>query len=217
MSRICATTLAAEMSETELNALRNLLNKRAFTRLHLEIGTAAGGTLCELLLATGQESQFVVVDPMTYFENQRETVERNITRHGLSTKRVDFRTAKSWDVYQKALADREVYDFILIDGAHKLRYVVQDLHWTNLLSVGGIVALHDFKPTMRGVVIAAENFLKNNANYRKLELADTLLILEKTGPDPEGGARCMPQWQAGLIQPLVQLETSIKKRLGKGR
>ncbi len=46
--RQCATTLESEISTAEMESLFVALNQRDLRRTHLEIGTAAGGTLCQL-------------------------------------------------------------------------------------------------------------------------------------------------------------------------
>jgi predicted O-methyltransferase YrrM len=202
------------MTPRELDALTRLVRERAKPGRHLEIGTAAGGTLCELIRAAVHAPPFVVIDPMTYFSNQKETVERNLEQHGISLSQVDIRVTRSWDEFHRAQAAGERFDFILIDGTHKFRYVVQDLHWAGQLETGGILALHDYTPQIRAVRTAANHFLSRNSNYRHIELVDTLLILEKTAPDGPRGVRLMPDAAAAIIHPLFQLENSVRKRLG---
>ena len=65
--RACATTLAPEVTEKELNALTGLLETSGLDAPHLEIGTAAGGTLKAMMgvYEDGVRPAFVVVDPMT--------------------------------------------------------------------------------------------------------------------------------------------------------
>jgi predicted O-methyltransferase YrrM len=214
MERPCATQLTSEMTPLELDALRNVLRHRPRPGRHLEIGTAAGGTLCELMLAAIHAPQFVVVDPMNYFPDQKLTVERNLAAHGLAPEKVDIRVARSWDAFHAARSAHETFDFILIDGTHKFRYVMQDLHWAGLLNPGGILALHDYTPRLRAPKWAIDYFLGHNRNYHRLVLADSLLLLEKTAPDGPSGPNLMSSAKASLIHPLFQFENSVRKRLG---
>src|ERR1700687_1759576 len=96
--RASAITLEPEIPKNELARLVALLHAERLKGAHLEIGTAAGGTLRELMRAYPDETRprFVVVDPMTYFPDQLAKVRRNLKDAGLDPERVDFRVAKSW-------------------------------------------------------------------------------------------------------------------------
>lgn len=214
MERTCATQLTSEMTAPELDALRGIFRSHPRPGRHLEIGTAAGGTLCEMMLAAGHRPPFVVVDPMNYFPDQKAVVERNLTEHGLPLAQVEIRVARSWDAFLAARAAGETFDFILIDGTHKFRYVMQDLRWAGLLNPRGILALHDYTPRLRAVKWAADHFLANNRNYHRIALADSLLLLEKTAPDGPRGPRLMSHLSASIMHPLFQFENSVRKRLG---
>jgi predicted O-methyltransferase YrrM len=216
MERSCATQLTSEMTSPELDALREIIGRRPRKGRHLEIGTAAGGTLCEMMRAATHRPPFVVVDPMTYFPDQRSTVEHNLTSHGLSLDQVDIRVMRSWEAFQAARSSGETFDFVLIDGTHKFRYVMQDLHWAGLINPLGILALHDYTPRLRAVKWAIDYFLANNRNYHRIGLVDSLLLLEKTAPDGPDGPRLMSHARASLIHPLFQFENSVRKRLGMG-
>jgi predicted O-methyltransferase YrrM len=216
MERTCATQLTSEMTSSELDALREIISRNPRPGKHLEIGTAAGGTLCEMMHAAAHRPKFVVVDPMTYFPDQRKTVERNLTAHGLPLAQVDIRVMRSWEAFQTAAKSRETFDFVLIDGTHKFRYVMQDLHWAGLINPHGILALHDYTPRLRAAKWAIDYFLGNNRNYHRIGLADSLLLLEKTAPDGPTGPHLMSNTRASLMHPLFQFENSIRKRLGLG-
>ena len=214
MERPCAKLLNSEMTQQELDGLCGILGTHQRPGRHLEIGTAAGATLCEMMSAATHRPPFVVIDTMTYFANQREIVEKNIALHGLPLDQVEFRVMRSWDAFQQSVQTREAFDFILIDGTHKFRYVMQDLHWAGLLNPNGILALHDYTPRLRSVKWAADYFLANNRNYHRVALAGSLLILEKTAPDGPDGPNLLPDPVASLMHPLFQFENSVRKRLG---
>lgn len=214
MNRPCATEFTSELTRNELDALCAIIRDRALPGRHLEIGTAAGGTLCEMMRAAAHRPPFVVIDPMTYFPNQREAVERNLAAAGIPLEQADIRVSRSWDEFHRTRAADERFDFVLIDGTHKFRYVIQDLHWAGRVNVGGVIALHDYTPQIRAVQSAANHFLSRNANYRRVQLVDSLLILEKTGPDGPRGVRLMPGVAASVLHPLFQFENSVRKRLG---
>jgi predicted O-methyltransferase YrrM len=201
------------MTPGELDFLLGILRRERFAGKHLEIGTAAGGTLCRMMQAfdAGNRPPFVVVDPMNYFRNQLETVRHNLRAHQLPPDAVDFRAQRSDAAFEAAHRAGERFDFILIDGAHHIRYVVDDLRWTRLLHVGGIVCLHDYGAS-RGIRLAGDRFMRRNPRYERIGCVDSLLALRKTGEPTRAveisfGDRL---WARGMT-PLLQAEESIKK------
>lgn len=145
----------------------------------LEIGTAAGGTLCGLLTwAHGQP--VVVVDPMNYFPHQRQTVFRNLAEHGLRQASVELRSTTSHQAFCAAEKGGERFGFILIDAKHDVVNVMLDLRWARLLRPGGLLLVHDFSPRFPGVQWATSRFLKRNSEaFRAISLVGTLLAIEK--------------------------------------
>ena len=209
-----ARTLTPELTDEELAALLGIIRKRRFQGKHLEIGTASGGTLCSMMkvFEDHERPPFVVVDPMTYFQNQMNTVKKNLHDNGVSAEQVDFRIMKSDRAFIEADRKRESFDFIFIDGAHKIHYVTDDLRWTRLLSDGGIVCLHDYT-SVRGVTLAVDRFLRKNPHYVKVECVNTLLILRKTKEGLRPEISFIDRVWASLFAPLLRLEVFTKKVL----
>lgn len=211
-------TLESELSDDELEYLTGLLrtNKNLMGK-HLEIGTAAGGTLWRMMKSYSDESrpQFVVVDPMTYFPNQLELVKRNLTGHGIDPDSVDFRVGNSFDIFKQAEQSGEEFDFMLIDGSHKFRYVMQDLCWTRLLRTGGIVCMHDYHPKTRGVILSADRFLRKYRNYKRVALVKRLLVIRKSEDSRHMEVSPIDLMYAQLRTPFMQLRQSIDKRINR--
>lgn len=157
---------------------------------------------------------FVVVDPMTYFENQLELVKKNLSDHGIDPESVEFRTGKSRDIFQAAGKADEEFDFIFIDGNHKFRYVTQDLCWARQLRPGGILCLHDYEPGFPGVMLATDRFLQANPNYEVIDHIERLIVLHKTRPSTRPEVSQLDLIYSQIRTPLMQLRKSIKKRLG---
>jgi predicted O-methyltransferase YrrM len=214
--RASATTLAAETTGAERSALLDVLRQARLTGQHLEIGTAAGGTLKELMAIYPEAKRppFVVVDPLVYFPDQRRAVERNLLLPGIDPATVDFRVSKSWPALQRALAANERFSFIFIDAVHDANHVMQDLAWARMLEVGGLVALHDHNPCFPGVIWAVRYLLKKQPNYAKVADAETLVVLKKTAPSafPEvsGTDRILP----ATADVRIRWRRSISKRFG---
>jgi SAM-dependent methyltransferase len=180
----CATTLEAEMTVREHELLLDLIRREKLPGRHLEIGTAAGGTLCSMMGAfdPANRPSFVVVDSMQYFPGQLDAVRRNLREHGLDPGQVDFRVATSVRAFREAAGREESFDFILIDATHRILAVTADLCWSRLLRPGGLLCLHDYCDRFPGVRVPVDRFLARQPNYEILGRADSLLALRKTGP-----------------------------------
>lgn len=179
--RRCATTLESELSPAELCYLLSLVRDSGFAGRHLEIGTAAGGTLRAMLACfDGATPPFVVVDPMTYFPDQLTIVRRSLRDHGLSPSAVEFRVATSVEAFPQAKAAGERFDFIFVDGCHKLKNVIRDIQWAELLSVDGLICFHDYTPRFPGVMWAVDRWLRRRPQYQVLGREGSLLAVSKT-------------------------------------
>jgi predicted O-methyltransferase YrrM len=180
----------------------------------LEIGTAAGGTLCEMLgsFFPDHAPPFAVVDNMEYFPNQFEIICANLRSHGFNPDAIDFRISNSDTAFSKSSALNEKFDFILIDGSHKIRYVTQDLRWTRLLNPGGIACFHDYSSRCPGVIFAVDRFLRRWPNYEKVTLADSLLVIEKKAPSTIPEITSLDILWSNILSVIFQLYSSIKKR-----
>ncbi|HUL51408.1 MAG TPA: class I SAM-dependent methyltransferase [Candidatus Nitrosotalea sp.] len=213
--RPSATSLESELVPDELDALVSSIRRAPSNGRCLETGTTAGGTLCRMMSSfePGRLPQFVVVDPMTYFLDQLEIVKRNLRQHQLDLKQVDFRVAKSADAFLKAEATNERYDFMLIDGAHKIRHVTKDLLWTRLLKVGGLVCFHDYNPRHKGVLWSVDRFLARHPNYAREGLRRSLLSVRNESASPKTETDQVDRMWSILMSPRLQLERNLTKRL----
>jgi predicted O-methyltransferase YrrM len=217
--RASATTLEAETTEAERSTWVEPLRNAGLTGMHLEIGTAAGGTLKELMkiYPNGARPRFVVIDPLTYFPNQRDIIERNLRVSGLDPADIDFRVGYSWPALQDALAARESFSFIFVDGDHSAKGTMQDLVWTRMLEVGGLVALHDYRPKFRGVIWAVERFLRQHSNYEKIARVEGLVILRKTAMSEVSEVTAFDIALADLMKVPLKWLWSVEKRLFPAR
>ncbi len=208
-------TLSAELSNDELSSLIGIIREKSFRGKHLEIGTAAGGTLCCMMQAFEDRNRppFVVIDPMTYFQDQLNTIRKNLQDNGVSADGIDFRVMKSNEAFIRANQNHESFDFIFIDGAHKVNYVTDDLRWAGLLNTGGILCLHDTH--VRGVRFAVDRFLRRNPHYETVKYVDTLLILVKKKASPRPEISFIDRAWASVLAPLLRLEVSTQKFLNK--
>lgn len=215
--RVSASTLQSEMRPNELECLLKTIQSSGLKGRFLEIGTAAGGTLCQMMLSfeDATRPQFVVLDPMRYFTDQLGAVKRNLTQNGLPAESVEFKIGQTKDELPKSIAAKETYDFIFIDGNHKIGYVTRDLGWAGLLNVGGLLCLHDYDNGTRGVQIPANRFKRRHRNYEVVAQIGSLLILRKTAPSRGPEITAFDHSLAKFVAPMLQLEISMRKRLRK--
>jgi predicted O-methyltransferase YrrM len=214
--RQSAITLQSECSQQERDVLIGILRDNNLSERHLEIGTAAGGTLKEMIgvyIDREIKPKFVVIDPLTYFPNQREKIELNLRNSGLDPSQVDFRVGTSNDFLKAARATETRFDFIFIDGDHRHLPAMIDLQWADMLRSGGFVCLHDYGPKFPGVIWAADYFLRKNPNFRRYAQAGTLLVLAKTGEGQRLAVTPYDLLAARLHNWLYRRTQSIKRLL----
>lgn len=213
--RPSATTLQPEMSDEELSALRQWLTSSDLRGRHLEVGTAAGGTLCFMLgcYASGQRPAFSVVDTMAYFPNQFDIVRENLARHGLSAEAVDFRVARSGEAFERAAAAGERFGFMLVDASHKIRHVMADLRWLRLLEVGGLACFHDYGTIFKGVTWPLDRVLRNYPHFTRVGQAGSLLAVRRERESDRREVSAVDRLWALAWSPYLQWERSLRKRL----
>lgn len=215
--RPSATSLQPEMSDEELSALRQWLTSSDLRGRHLEVGTAAGGTLCFMLgcYAPERRPAFSVVDTMAYFPNQFDIVRDNLARHGLPAEAVDFRVARSGEAFERAAAAGERFSFILVDASHKIRHVMADLRWLRLLEVGGLACFHDYGTAFKGVTWPLDRVLRANPHFTILGRAGSLLAVRRERDSDRREVSAVDRLWALAWSPVLQLELSLRKRLGR--
>lgn len=212
--RPSAVTKASELSSAELAELVSVLRSAGLRGKHLEIGTAAGGTLKELMLCypTGNRPAFISVDPMNYFPNQLTIVQKNLRSAGIDSSEVDFRIGKSWPIFQEAEKNAEVFSFIFVDGSHKIHHVTEDLAWSRLLEQNGIICFHDYAPRFPGVTSAVNRFLADHRNYEVITRVESLLVVKKISKGVKREINVWDRSSAHLVNIMHQISRSVRKR-----
>jgi len=203
------------MSDQELLGLKKWIQTANLKGRHLEIGTAAGGTLCFMMKCFTEDSRppFAVVDTMSYFDDQMNVVRKNLARNGLDSQLVDFRVMSSVMAFTRAEVAREQFDFILVDASHKIRHVMEDLRWLRLLNTGGIACFHDYTERFKGVCWPINRFLNRNPQFSRVGLEDSLLCIRKDEEASQTEVTAFDQAWALLWSPILQLDLSLQKRL----
>jgi hypothetical protein len=215
--RSIAKTLKPEMSAVELEGLESWIRDAVPTGRHLEIGTAAGGTLVFLMQQYAPDARppFTVVDTMAYFDNQLEIVKGNLRDNQLNPDRVNFQIMRSSAAFAAAEERGDRFDFILVDASHKIRYVMDDMRWLRLLNVGGIACFHDYKEKFPGVQLPVDRFLRRNSHFKIVGQAGSLLCMRRDGSSSRREVTCWDRLWATVCSTHLQWRRSILKRFAK--
>lgn len=216
MVRKCSYTLESEMTGEEVNEILRCIGKYKPNGIHIEIGTAAGGTMCSILkyykfVLNFNQPTFIAVDPLSYFENQYEVICRNLKKNQLTLDNVVFEKKTSNQAF-KSLKIKEIA-FLLIDGNHKLKNVVKDLRFARLLKRNGLLVVHDYSTSFPGVKIALDIFIRRCTNYEVISNVNTLLVLRKKSSTNVKEIKTLDIFLAYIFSFLLQNYASIKKRI----
>ena len=217
MIRESALTLESEMSDDEVSSIRNVIYDSKLNGIHVEIGTAAGGTLCEILKCYQNElkvepPQFIIIDPLTYFDDQYEKICLNLKNNGLSQNNITFEKNKSSVAFRNLSVHAGEIDFILIDGNHKINHFVGDLRFSRYLRAGGLLLIHDYSIDFKGIRSATNIFLNRYRNYEVLSHVDCLLILRKKSISTSLEISFLDLLSAWFCNFWAQVLKSIRKR-----
>ena len=216
--RASALTKESELSPSALNCLLIELEALKLSGAHLEIGTAAGGTLKAILELYAKMdhkiSIFFVIDPMTYFPDQYNVVVDNL-RASVDISNVEFIQMKSGDAYRsKTLEVIDNIDFILVDGSHKIKYVAQDIRWADKLNVGGLLCFDDYQAGFPGVDYVVDRLVMPTNMYEKVFSEGRLLVLRRV----RSGSKMISAYQAlicNLLHPIFNLRNAVWKRFSR--
>jgi len=206
------------MTDAEVYSIKNAIKDSKLTGLHIEIGTAAGGTLCEILKCYQNElkvvpPQFIIIDPLTYFNDQYEKICLNLKNNGLSKNNITFEKNKSSVAFRNLSAHAGEIDFILIDGNHKINHFVGDLRFSRYLKAGGLLLIHDYSNGFTGIHSATNIFLNRYRNYEVLSYVDSLIILRKKTVTNTQEVSVIDQFMSGLVNIFQQVKLSLHKRV----
>ena len=144
------------LRNTSREMIYDLFNELSYT-VGAEIGVAAGKNALEIL-KRNPTMKLYLIDPWNRYSRSitESRAEKRLAnaRAILSEYNAVFIRMTSMDGV-KEFADRSL-DFVYIDGLHDFDNVMLDLiHWTRKVKVGGIISGHDYFPLQRGGVIKA--------------------------------------------------------------
>ena len=221
MVRRSAITLESECHIEERCLLLRIISENTFTDRHMEIGTAAGGTLKELIGAyAGRDycPEFIVIDKLTYYAQQYSKICQNLKLAGIDPSSVAFWKGTTEDFLHRERLNGGSFDFILVDASHWHYPVTVDLQWGELLRQNGVICLHDYSERFPGVIWAVDRFLKRNKHFELFEHVRTMVALRKLSEDNSAviGRSDLPlarivQWQSRRARKLRKI---LRKAIG---
>ena len=220
MMRECSYTLSSEMAPEEISEILKFITLHKPKGTHLEIGTAAGGTLCEILkhyryTLKLDQPDFIVVDPLKYFDRQYEKICENFQNHSLTLDNIVFEKKKS----NEALKEKKFNSLalLIIDSNHKINHFVDDLRYTRFLKKNGLLIIHDYSDKFKGVKMPMDLFLDRYKNYTILSRVKSLLIVQKMNETNGSEVKSLDRILAHIFGLVIQLKTSTIKRLSRYR
>jgi predicted O-methyltransferase YrrM len=173
----------AEPDTQTTEAERECLSRHASGRRRLvEIGVWHGVTTSRLRSVMATDGVLSAVDPFPPgrlgFSAQKRIAHREVSRIRNGTVRWLETTGA------EAAAGHEPVDFIFIDGDHSEQGLLADwLAWKGLVQPGGIVAIHDSRPTPTRAIDGAGSVTITNAvilrddQFETQETVDSLTVL----------------------------------------
>jgi predicted O-methyltransferase YrrM len=182
--------LGIEQASTQTtNAERCCMAKYAAGKRRLaEIGVWEGVTTAQLRNVMADNGIYFAVDPYPVgkfgFSTQKIIAKGSVgkIRKG---KVVWLRMTGVESAKEFAVVDKP-FDFLFIDGDHSFEGLKGNWEaWKRLMSIGGIVALHDSRSTEHrkieeaGSVRYTQTTILHDPEYRVVETVDSLTILER--------------------------------------
>lgn len=213
--RRSAIDLSSECSLLELSCITDAVKNLPSGGNFLEIGTAAGGTLKEIIKAadfSNLQVDFYVIDPFNYFPNQVHKIHQNLLHSKIDPSRVKFWEGTTNDYLSVAIEKKLEFTLIFIDGDHKEFPVMNDLRWMAFLADGGLIFIHDYSKKFPGVVWSVDRFLAKNKNFSIISHVDNLVVIRREGKLHKPVNR-RDLFASKYRQTYKRLGRSIKKRL----
>lgn len=208
--------LSSECSASERACIAEAIKSLSAGGNFLEVGTAAGGTLKEIIQTADKEkldAMFYVLDPFTYYPDQLKKVNQNLSNSDIDPSRVSFWQGTTDSHLPIALEKGLNFKFIFIDGDHKAYPVMNDLRWMTQLEVGGIACFHDYCDKFPGVAWSLDHFLARNKQFSVILEVETLKVVMRFGEEINPINK-IDLFKSKFVQVFLRLRNSLKKRLG---
>ncbi len=207
--------LSSECSASERACIAEAIERLSIGGNFLEVGTAAGGTLKEIIQTADKkklETMFYVLDPLTYYPDQLQKVHQNLSNSNIDPSRVKFWQGTTDSFLPIALKKDLKFSFIFIDGDHKAYPVMNDLRWMTQLEVGGVACFHDYCDKFPGVGWSLDHFLSRNKKFSIILEAETLKVVMRCGEEISPVNK-IDLLKSKCAQFFLRLRNSLKKRL----
>lgn len=181
--------LASAETQTTPDERDCLARHAAGRRLLAEIGVWHGVTTTRLRAVMAPDAVLYAIDPYLVgrlgFSMQQRIARSEVNRVGNG--RVEFvRTTGAEAARSLASAAAGALEFLFIDGDHSYDGLKADWEgWASHVAPGGVVALHDSRPTPSrpmhdaGSVRYTRDVIRRDARFAVVEERDSLTVLER--------------------------------------
>jgi predicted O-methyltransferase YrrM len=172
-------------------AERNCLARFASGKKKLaEIGVYYGVTTCRLRTAMDPSGELFAVDPYPRqrlgFSSHRVIATTEVSRIHIG--KVNWVRATGEEAARQLDSENSRdFDFVFIDGDHSYEGLKADWEgWSKLIAPGGIVALHDSRPTPNqpesdlGSIRFTREVVERDSRFQVVECVDSLTVLQKS-------------------------------------
>ena len=210
--------LSSECDPIEIEALKQAINVAPSDGCALELGTAAGGTLKELINfsnSVGKRYNFHVIDPMTYYRDQLQKVKDNLKSAGINPEDVEFFIGTSEGFMKSNYFQDLSFSFVFIDADHRAYPLMKDLRILRNLEEGGIACFHDYKEKFPGVMWSLDHFLNKNSNYEYISKEKSLVTIKKIKKTNDTEVALSDLIGAKIFQYKHKYKRSINNRINK--
>jgi len=179
----------AETQTTE--AERDCLARHAAGKKRgVEIGVWHGVTTCRLRRAMAPNATVFAIDPYPAgrlgFSLQRIIAHKEVSQISRGSVRWIRQTGAQ---AAHSLRGSGLFDFVFIDGDHSYEGLEADwTGWSQLLAVGGVIALHDSRSTPErpidnaGSVVFTHEVILSDPRFEMIETVDSLTVLQRIDP-----------------------------------
>jgi predicted O-methyltransferase YrrM len=149
----------------------------------VEIGSYRGRSTVVIAagLRHGGKGKVVAIDPHVSKSSDYELFLDNIENTHFADQIIPIRSTSERVFEMKTIQRifRHPIGLLFIDGDHTYEGVKKDLNWVDVVSKGGIIALHDYTSKYPGIVKAVNEYQETHHAMEQLPLLGSMILFRK--------------------------------------
>ena len=172
---------ASAIKVSEAKFIYDFIKKQNLSKT-VETGFAFARSASHIIAATG--NKHIAIDP--FQDHYKNMGLKNIESLGMTDK-LDFRPDFSHNVLPELVKENRKFDFIFVDGDHRLDGIIVDFYYSNLLlEKDGFILMHD--TWMRSTSLCEKYFKTNFKHYKYIKTPlRNFSLFQKLGEDERDG------------------------------